>query len=135
MRQPRQELGITKQAVSQMFQRHPDLHAWISRQFDAGAGHYVGAVLHRHAFLGIQGSVASAELYLKAVGAPGLGPPNGENGDRCSNPANPVTNINILVSRPDMPNGGTMPKAPMTLIQQPVCVLPAPPIPVVAVRS
>ncbi len=97
------ELGVTKQAVSKMQLRHPDLGVWITRQFAARSGQYAGQVLTRCAFLGIQGSVAHAELYLKATGtAPGFvrGPGTGDPVD----PGNTMV-VNLLVPRPEYPQG------------------------------
>jgi hypothetical protein len=62
------ELGRSRQAVFRLFQRHPDLWAWIDRQVQAVDQHFIRSILYRHSMLAMQRSVSSAELVLKFHG-------------------------------------------------------------------
>jgi hypothetical protein len=62
------ELGCSKQAVSQLFRRHPDLWVWIDRHVQSANQHFVGSIVYRHSMLAMQGSVNSAELVFKFHG-------------------------------------------------------------------
>jgi len=96
------ELGRSRQAVFQLFRRHPDLWAWIDRQVQAMDQHFVGSILYRHSMLAMQGMVSSAELVLKFHGGA-----YGTRKDGDDNPTggiNPITvQMNYLVPVPPMP--------------------------------
>jgi hypothetical protein len=62
------ELGRAKQVVWRFVQRHPDVWTYINAHIEEANAQFAGLVLRRHAFIGMQGSVPSAELYLKAQG-------------------------------------------------------------------
>lgn len=128
------ELGIHRVTLYQFLARYPWLDEWVESQALAANVHLWGLVERRHAFLGIQGSTASAEVYAKMqrgvyarAGAPG-DPNAGSLGDGRIT----VTN-NFLVPRPDYVGAAALPVA------TPVPALPPPApaarkIPVVSVR-
>jgi hypothetical protein len=95
------ELGINRVTLCKFRARYPWLDEWVNDQALAVNVHLWGLVERRHALLGIQGSVASAELYLKMqrgtysrAGAPG--DPDAPGGDDRI-----IVNHNYLVPRPD----------------------------------
>lgn len=101
-------VGGHRNTIQQLFQRHPDLWGWLARHVEGSIGHYVPAVLLRHAHLAIQGSVESAKLYLSAMGVNGARGHLSEEGDGPED-SRYVTHVNILVPHPQLPNGGRMP--------------------------
>lgn len=116
-------VGLTRNAIWRFFSRHPGFQEWLDGEMRAENAHLIGPLARRHFFLGMQGSVASAEFCAKLVNGHftrGL-IPGALDGD--GNAPGQVTNINILVPRPDMPNGGTVPKPSMMLAQTSMSVL------------
>jgi len=97
------ELGISKQAVSSMFLRHPELRAWIDRHVEALARQLTGTILYRTGMLGSQGSHQHAELFFKFTTG-GFERKGGAFGDEEAPASVSVANytLNLLVPRPDM---------------------------------
>jgi hypothetical protein len=62
------ELGRAKQVVWKFVKRHPDVMDYVNEQVEAANVRFLGLVKRRHAMLGMQGSVPSAEFYAKAEG-------------------------------------------------------------------
>jgi hypothetical protein len=116
------ELGRAKQVVWKFVHRHPEVMDYVNEQVEAANLRFLGLVKRRHAMLGMQGSVPSAEFYAKAEGgyfARALGVGDMPNG------AQPVYNLNLLIPRPDYPA-----LAAPQLQPQPRAAVPPPPPPV-----
>jgi hypothetical protein len=95
------ELHVTLQGVWHYKKRHPGVEAWVSEKMTAQSAHLVGPLLRRHALLGQQGSVASAELILKhASGYFARGP-----GAVAEELLGGGMVVNLLVPRPEYPQG------------------------------
>jgi hypothetical protein len=78
----------------------------VDDQLQQANERFAGLVLRRHAFIAMQGSVPSAELYLKAQGGHFARPL--AVGDGVAVPVGAMT-MNFLIPRPDMP---ALPAAP-----------------------
>lgn len=134
------ELRVKRQAVWCFLKRHPGVWDFVNEQIERSNAQFAGLVLRRHAFIGMQGSVPSAELYLKAQGGhfsramavgdivPGAG-------------GTPIT-MNFLIPRPEYPALPTSTAIPASAVAaapaqaQPPAVglIPRPNIPRVNVR-
>lgn len=135
------ELGRAKQVVWRFVQRHPDVWTYINAHIEEANAQFAGLVLRRHAFIGMQGSVPSAELYLKAQGGhfsrAGLVVGDGV-------PAGATFHMNFLIPRPELPSlppAAPMMAPPPSAPAAPVArqLIPRPPaakpdIPTVAIR-
>jgi hypothetical protein len=61
------ELGCSRETLSRWYRQHPQLADWVRDQLDARAHHQGSAIVARLASLALKGSVAHAELYLRAT--------------------------------------------------------------------
>jgi hypothetical protein len=128
------ELRVRRQTVWCFLRRHPDAWAFVDEQLSRANANYFALIQRRHAILGMQGSVASAEVYFKshaghyarASGAEGL-------------PLSPGTfNMTFLIPRPELPGLPAPVAAPPPAVAA-GGLIPRPPahrpdIPTVAVR-
>jgi hypothetical protein len=104
--------GRTRQAVHQMLGRHPDLHRYIAKKVGEELDYLFPLVLRRHYYLGMQGSVDSAEFVAKVRSGyfeSKRGLPFGEDENDGPLPPGSVV-MNFLVPRPDYPQ---LPPAPI----------------------
>jgi hypothetical protein len=59
------EIGIRRQNVWKFFRCHPGFLAWLAQAMEAEHQHLVAPLARRHWLLGMQGSVSSAEFFMK----------------------------------------------------------------------
>jgi hypothetical protein len=105
--------GRTRQAVHQMLGRHPDLHRYIAKKVGEELDDLFPLMLRRHYYLGMQGSVDSAEFIAKVRSGyfeSRRGVPFGETDDAGGVPPGTAVVMNFLVPRPDYPQ---LPPAPI----------------------
>jgi hypothetical protein len=133
------ELKIHRVTLHKFLRRYPWLDAWVDGQARKASSHLFGAIKRRMGELGIQGNVQAAVMYCQME----TGIYSDRDGAGANDPTAHMMQVNILVPRPDMPFGGTMPLQATTLVAQPVSVLsaspavaapPGPAIPTVTVR-
>jgi hypothetical protein len=131
------ELGRAKQVVWKFVKRHPEVLEYVEEQVSRANAQFAGLVVRRHAMLGMQGSVPSADLFLKSQAGHYARSAAAEG----FQVAPGAFQLNILVPRPDLPGlpapspGGvvTGPAPAASLIPRPIA--PArPAIPTVAIR-
>lgn len=115
-------LNIRKQSVLQFDRRHQDFLEWLAQGWEADNGKLWGVIERRMAMIALQGSVQHADQYCKMrAGGYTKAAPN----DEPVAPRNNQVVVNILVPRPQLPNGGRMP-APWAA---PALPMPEPPNP------
>lgn len=96
------EIGRSRQAVWEVFQRHPDLREWIESRMDREARQLTGSVVRRVGMLAIQGSDKHAEIYLRfCAGGYRLADPESVPAGQGLAPGSVV--LNLLVPVPEMP--------------------------------
>jgi hypothetical protein len=116
------KLSRSRQAVHQMFARHPDLLAWIDRHIQAANVHYTGVIIRRAAMLGAQGSDKHMDIFLKHQGGHYARSAPGDMGnDQGALPGGQQVVVNLLVPRPEYPQGA--------IVQAPTLRLPPPDLP------
>jgi hypothetical protein len=101
-------LGISPQALWKFRRRYPWLDDWCNGVVLAETAQLLGFVQRRLALLGIQGSVAHAELFLKSV-AGVFARPIDPDGDPGVNPAAVQVQQVFLVPRPETPQLASLP--------------------------